>query len=278
MNGARIGVNAGMGAGMSFTDIAGAGMGMFAPVLAAANAGGDLLSGGWNRASTENMNAANRDFAREQAGTQMAFQERMSNTAYQRSMADMKAAGLNPMLAFSQGGASAPAGASGSAQTEAPQFNELSSALKNTAASAMEAMRFDKDIQQRTEDIKATKQAIKNQRADEINTKMDTHNKITANELLNIDKQVKGYGVSSAKAQSAIAESEVPAARAMQKLHESPYGQKLKPYLDEALGKIGIALGTSAKARNLVVPMQSVDEWGMSGGGKSTYKQTKKWR
>lgn len=49
---------------------------------------------------------------------QMAFQERMSNTAWQRAVEDMRQAGVNPMLAVSQGGASAPTGSLAKVESE----------------------------------------------------------------------------------------------------------------------------------------------------------------
>ncbi|WNK14828.1 MAG: DNA pilot protein [Microvirus sp.] len=75
-----------------------------------------------NQSMANNANALTRDMQNQN----LKFQERMSNTSWQRGTADMRAAGINPLLAFSRGGASTPSGSAGSGTAGVGSQNSMS--------------------------------------------------------------------------------------------------------------------------------------------------------
>ncbi len=78
------------------------------PWAAAAGLASSLIGGGFSALGASNQNKA----AKQAAQVQMDFQREMFGSRYQMTMRDMKLAGLNPILAYKQGGGSPPGGSS----------------------------------------------------------------------------------------------------------------------------------------------------------------------
>lgn len=179
------------------------------------DAGASLIGGAIDYFGQKEANRRNVDFARER----MAWEERMSSTAHQREVLDLRAAGLNPILSAG-GGSSTPSGAS----------PVITSELEGASASAQALPRLKADL----EAIKAQADASRASAA------LDAK----SGELVDAQKGV-------ARANGLIADA--AAYSAQNKLRAESKHPELFGALDAWLGRIGLGAG-SARAVGLTLP------------------------
>jgi hypothetical protein len=131
-----------------------------------------------------------RDFNAEQANISREAQLELANTQYQRTVKDLNAAGLSPMLAYTKGATAMPSAvtASSGATAEGPRFGETS---QRTAASALAKEQANLAESQRQVNIQTAKQVAEQARktAYEVDTMLPTQ--------LLYDMALKGSQISS---------------------------------------------------------------------------------
>lgn len=174
---------------------------------------GSLIGSGIGFLGQESANSANSGASKDQ----MAFQERMSSTAYQRAVADMTKAGLNPMLAYSQGGASAPLGSMPNIQNSAGQVGQ-------GVASAIQAKQVMANLQQ-------------------VNSQTDLNENLAMKA-----KADAAYSVSSARSadaqaaktmsEKAITDAALPAAKNKASGENTWFGRNVYPHTDRFMNSL----------------------------------------
>lgn len=216
----------------------------------------DLIGGLFGRSGQSSANKANLQIAREQ----MAFQERMSNTAYQRAADDLEAAGLNRILALGNP-ASSPGGASATMQN--PNAS-MAGSLSRTAGTGIQ--------------VKMLNQQLRNMTEQEQNTSSDTYLKEQQERTQKAMEAEAKQRTSEAAARTRIANAQALMLEKEAGLYDHEYGTAIKgveKWLGPVVGgAIGLrSLGKAFGNRPVTTEKSVFNRHGVYTGGSVTTRK-----